>query len=189
MIASPPLGWSPLWAFLGVWSPSGDMRDPSVVFELVDVPCTGPLNLSHIADYIYDLCPLPDPDVDCLCLYVMLSFSLWSRLPQVYHVHACWVSMSLHHNTNYDILSASVHLSLQADGNVSFDDITVFAFHDSSLYLFVMIIFLDAVALSQVSFTFNVFYQHKLFTFIGVLSVAVSFVFAMFISMPICLLP
>ena len=30
------------------------------------MPCTGPLNLSHIADLIfilYDFCPLPDPGV------------------------------------------------------------------------------------------------------------------------------
>ena len=27
------------------------------------MPCPGPFNFSHIADYIYDFCPLPDPDV------------------------------------------------------------------------------------------------------------------------------
>ena len=27
------------------------------------MPCPGPFHFSHIADYIYDLCPLPDPDV------------------------------------------------------------------------------------------------------------------------------
>ena len=25
--------------------------------------CPGPLHCSHIADYVYDFCPLPDPDV------------------------------------------------------------------------------------------------------------------------------
>ena len=27
------------------------------------MPCPGPFHLSHIADYIYDFCLLPDPDV------------------------------------------------------------------------------------------------------------------------------
>ena len=33
------------------------------------MPCPGPLDFSHIADYTYDLCPLPDPDV---CLSVLV---------------------------------------------------------------------------------------------------------------------
>ena len=28
------------------------------------MPCPGPFHLSHSVDYIYDFCPLPDPDVD-----------------------------------------------------------------------------------------------------------------------------
>ena len=48
-----------------------------------------------------------------------------------------------------------VHLSLQADGKVAFEDVPVFgvcrpACHESSLYLFVLVLFLEAVALSQV---------------------------------------
>ena len=61
--SSPPLAWSPLSSFLVVWSPSGDTRGPSVVFEAVDMACSGPLQNSHIADYVYDFCHLPDPDV------------------------------------------------------------------------------------------------------------------------------
>ena len=38
------------------------MRDPSVVFEVVDVSCPGPFHFSHIAGNIYDICPLPEPD-------------------------------------------------------------------------------------------------------------------------------
>ena len=49
--------------FLSLWSPSGNSRGPSVVFEAVDMPCPGPFHFSHIADYIYDFCLLPDPDV------------------------------------------------------------------------------------------------------------------------------
>ena len=35
----------------------------SVVFEAVDMPCPAPFHFSHIDDYIYDFCPLPDTDV------------------------------------------------------------------------------------------------------------------------------
>ena len=44
-----------------IWSPSGDMRGQSVVFEAVDMPYPGPF--FHSVHYIYYLCPLPDPDV------------------------------------------------------------------------------------------------------------------------------
>ena len=62
-VVSPPLGWSPLTSFLGIWSPSGHARGPSVVFEAVDMPCPGPFHFSHSVDYIYEFCPLPNPDV------------------------------------------------------------------------------------------------------------------------------
>ena len=52
-VVSPPLGWSPLSSFLVTWSPSGDTRGPSVVFEAVDMPCSGPFHFSHSVDYIY----------------------------------------------------------------------------------------------------------------------------------------
>ena len=62
-VVSPPLGWSPLTSFLVIWSPCGDARGPSVVFEAVDMPCPGPFHFSHSVDYIYEFCPLPNPDV------------------------------------------------------------------------------------------------------------------------------
>ena len=78
-----------------------------------------------------------------------------------------------------------VHLSLQADGKVAFEDVPVFgvcrpACHDSSLYLFVLVLFLEAVVLSQVDVALDIFYQY-IDTFIGVLSTTITFVFAMFI--------
>ena len=76
-VVSPPLGWSPLTSFLVIWSPSGDMRGPSVVFEAVDMPCPGPFNFSYSVNYIYDFCPLPGPDVGLsIFVYVMLSIRL-----------------------------------------------------------------------------------------------------------------
>ena len=62
-VVSPPLGWSPLSSFLVIWSPSGDARGPSVIFEAVNMPCRGPFHFSHSVDYIYEFCPLPNPDV------------------------------------------------------------------------------------------------------------------------------
>ena len=84
-VVSPSLGWSPLSSFLVIWSPTGDTRGPSVVFEAVDMPCPGPFHFSYSVDYIYDFCPLHDPDVGlsvfvcdvehtsfhfCLCIHV-----------------------------------------------------------------------------------------------------------------------
>ena len=77
------------------------------------------------------------------------------------------------------------HLSLQADGKFAFEEITVFvicrpACHDSSLYLFVLVILL-AVVLPQVHVAFIFyFYQHNVHVDCGL-------VFAMFIFRPICL--
>ena len=62
-VVSPPLGWSLLSSFLVIWSPSGDVRGPSVVFEAVNMPCPGPFHFSHSVDYIYEFFPLTDPDV------------------------------------------------------------------------------------------------------------------------------
>ena len=66
-----------------------------------------------------------------------------------------------------------VHLSLQADGKVAFEDIPVFgvcrpACHDSSLYLFVLVLFLEAVVLSQVHVAWDMFYQHIVSVYRGV---------------------
>ena len=56
-------------------------------------------------------------------------------------------------------------MSLHADGKVAFEDVPVFgvcrpACHDSSLYLFVLVLFREAVVLSQVHVALDIFYQH-----------------------------
>ena len=66
-----------------------------------------------------------------------------------------------------------VHLSLQADGKVAFEDIPVFgvcrpACHDFSLYLFVVVLFLEAVVLSHVHLALGIFYQHIVNVYWGV---------------------
>ena len=64
-------------------------------------------------------------------------------------------------------------MSLQADGKVAFEDIPVFgvcrpACHDPSLYLFVLVLFLEAVVLSQVHVAWDIFYQHIVHVYRGV---------------------
>ena len=65
-----------------------------------------------------------------------------------------------------------VHLSLQADGKVAFEDILVFnvcrpACHDSSLYRFVLVLLLEAVVLSQIHVALDIFYQHIVHVYRG----------------------
>ena len=75
-VVSHPLGWSPLSSFLVIWSPSGDTRGPSVVFEGVDIPCPEPFHLSHSVDYIYDFVLSLTQMLVFLSLCVMLSLLL-----------------------------------------------------------------------------------------------------------------
>ena len=130
------------------------------------MPCPGPFHFSHIADYIYDFCLLPDPDVVFLSLYVMLSIllSILAVRPQVCYVLVwrCPGLCTICHSWQY---TGVVPVSLQVDGKVAIEDIPVFgvcrpACHDSSLYLFALVLFLEAVALSQVCIGVNIFYQH-----------------------------
>ena len=63
-------------------------------------------------------------------------------------------------------------MSFQADGKVAFEDITVFGVcrpscHDSSLYLFVLVLFLEAEVLYQVHVALDIFYQHIVHVLIG----------------------
>ena len=163
----------PLSSFLVIWSPSGNTRGPSVVFEAADMPCLIPFHFSHIADYIYDFCLLPDPDVGLSILvcdvehssfrfglcgrkFVLCSFG---QCPDL-----CTICLSWQH-------AGVVHLSLQADGKIPFEDIPVIGVcrptcHDSSMYLFVLVLFLEVVALSQVYVAFNISIG-TLLTFIG----------------------
>ena len=140
------------------------------------MPCPGPFPFSYSVDYINDLCPLPDTDVGLsifVCDVDHTSFHcglcgrkfvlcLFGQCP----VSAPYVIYSWQH-------TGVVHLSLQADGNVAFEDVPVFgvcrpACHDSSLYLFVLVLFLEAVVLSQVHVALDIFYQHIVHVYWGV---------------------
>ena len=128
-VVSPPLGWSPLSSFLVVWFPSGDTRCPSVVFEAVDMPCPGSFNFSHSVDYIYEFCPLPDPDVGpsifvCDVEHTSFHFGLCGRKFVLCLFGQCPGLCTICHSWQH---TGVVHLlSLQADGKVAFEDIPVF---------------------------------------------------------------
>ena len=174
-VVSPPLGWSPLSYFLGIWSPSGDARGPSVVFEAVDMPCPGPFHFSHSAHYIYDFCLLPDLDVGisifvCDVEHTSFHFGLYGREFVLGLFGQCPGICTICHSWQH---TGPEHLSLHADDKVAFEDIPVFgvcrpACRDSSLYLFVLVLFLEAVVLSQVHVAMDIFYQHSVHVYKGV---------------------
>ena len=77
-VVSPPLGWSPLSSFLVIWSPGGDTRVPSVVFEAVDMPCPGAFHFFLTLNIIAMTFVLPMTQMLVLIyLYVMLSILLY----------------------------------------------------------------------------------------------------------------
>ena len=84
-VVSSPLGWSSLSSFLVIWSPSGDIRRPFVVFEAVDVPFPGRDHFIFLTLLIVPgFCPLPDPDVGppifvCDIEHTSFHFSLCGR--------------------------------------------------------------------------------------------------------------
>ena len=158
------------------WSQSGDARGPSVVFEAVDMPCPGPFHFSHSVDYIYEFCPLPYPDVGPSICFVCdveqtsFHFGLCSHKFVLCLFGQCPGLCTIGHSWQH---AGVVHLSLQADGKVAFEDIPVFgicrpACHDSSLYLFVLVLFLETVVLSQVHVALDIFYQHIVHVYRGV---------------------
>ena len=129
-VVSPSLGWSPLSSFLVIWSPTGDTRGPSVVFEAVDMPCPGPFHFSYSVDYIYDFCPLPDPDVGlsvfvCDVEHTSFHFCLCGRKFVLCLFGQCPCLCTICHSWQHTGV-VGLHLSLQADGKVAFEDIPVF---------------------------------------------------------------
>ena len=174
-VVSPPLGWSPLSSFLVIWSRSGDARGPSVVFEAVNMPCPGPFHFSHSVDYIYEFCPLPDPDVGpsifvCDVEHTSFHFGLCGRKFVLCLFGQCPDLCTICRNWQH---TGVVHLSLQADGKVAFEDIPVFgvcrpACHDSSLYVLVLVLFREAVMFSHVHVAWDILYQHIVHVYRGV---------------------
>ena len=139
------------------------------------MPCPGPFHFSYSVDYIYDLCPLLDPDVGlsifvCDIEHTSFHFGLCGRKFVLCLFGQCPGLCTICHSWQH---TGVVHLSLQADGKGAFEDIPVFgvcrpACHDYSLYLFVLVLFLGAVVLSQVQVALDIFYQHIVHVYWGV---------------------
>ena len=153
------------------------------------MPCPGPFHFSHGLHYIYYFCPLTDPDVGpsifvCDLEHTSFHFGMCDRKFVLCLFGQCPGLCTICHSWQH---TKVVHLSLQADGKVAFEDIPVFgvcrpACHDSSLNLFVLVLFLQAVVLSKVHVALDIFYQQIVHVDRGdVTSTTISFVFAMFI--------
>ena len=91
-----------------------------------------------------------------LSLYVMLSILLSILVCAAASLFcACLVSVQVSTPCHSWQHTGCVHLSVQADGKAAFEDVPVFgvcrpACHDTPLYIFDLVHFLEAVVLSQV---------------------------------------
>ena len=137
------------------------------------MPCPGPFHFSYSVDYIYDFCPLPDPDVGlsiCVCdvEHTSFHFGLCGRKFVLCLFAQCPGLCTICHSWPHTGVCRP-------------------ACHDSSLYLFVLVLFLEAVVLSQVHVAMDIFYQHIVHVYWGVVYNHHLF-FAMFILRPIRLL-
>ena len=108
-----------------------------------------------------------------LSLYVMLSIVL-SILACAAASLFCACLVSVQVSAPYVIAGSTQELyTCLSRLKFAFEDIPVFAVcrpacHESSLYIFVLVLFLDVVALSQVYVAFNIFYQHIVNVYWGV---------------------
>ena len=93
----------------------------------------GPLNFSHIADNVYDLCSLPDPDVGpsifvCDVEHTSFHFGLCGRKFVLCLFGQCPCLCTIYHTLQH---TGGVNLSLQADGMLALEDIPVLAYAPS----------------------------------------------------------
>ena len=134
-VVFPPLGWSPLSYFLVIWSPSGDTRGASVVFEAVDMPCPG--HLIFLTVYIISTRVVSHLARDTPNITWVVS-----RLPPPPPPGPQW------HRLNSKFIGFKVHTRGRKFVLCLFGQCRL-ACHDSSLYLFVLVLFPGAVVLSQ----------------------------------------
>ena len=92
------------------------------------MPCPGPFHFSHCVLYIYEFCPLPNPDVGpsifvCDVEHTSFHFGLCGRKFVLCLFGQCPGLCTICHSWQH---TGVVHLSLQADGKVAFEDIPVF---------------------------------------------------------------
>ena len=85
---------------------------------------------SYSVDYIYDFCPLPDPDVGlsifvCDVEHTSFHFGMCGRKFVLCLFGQCPGLCTICHSWQN---TGVVHLSLQADGKVAFEDVPVFGY-------------------------------------------------------------
>ena len=147
------------------------------------MPCPGPFHFFHSVHYIYIYIYIYIYMTFVLSMIQMLVFlSLYVMLSILLSILVCAAAslfcnclVSVQVSAPYVIAGSThgvVHPSLQADGKVAFEDIPVLgicrpACQDSSLYLFVLVLFLEAVVLSQVHVSWDIFYQHIVHVYRG----------------------
>ena len=149
-------------------------QDHFIVLTVLIITMTVVLSLTQMLVFL----SLYDSDVE----YTSFHFGLCSRKFVLCLFGQCPCLCIICHSWQH---TGIVYMSLQADCNVAFEDIPVFgvcrpACHDSSLYLFVQVIFLEAVVLSQVHVAWDILYQYIVHVYRGVYK-TITFVFAMFI--------
>ena len=98
------------------------------------MPCPGPFHFSHRVDYIYEFCPLPDPDVGpsifvCDVEHTSFHFGLCGRKFVLCLLGQCPGLCTICHSWQH---TGVVHLSLQADGKVAFEDMCIGICHQQS---------------------------------------------------------
>ena len=84
------------------------------------MPCPGPFHFSHSVDYIYEFCPLPDPDVGpsifvCEVEHTSFHFGVCGRKFVLCLFGQCPGLCTICHSWQH---TGVVHMSLQADGKV-----------------------------------------------------------------------
>ena len=152
------------------------MRAMSSPRNVDDMPCPGPFHFSHSVDYIYESCPLPDPDVGpsiFVCDVEHTCFHLVCAAASLFC--ACLVSVQV--SAPYVIAGSTQELytclfrqmaRLRLKICIPVFGVCRPACHESSLYLFVLVLFLEAAVLSQVPVALDIFYQHIVHVYRGV---------------------
>ena len=93
------------------------------------MPCPGPFHFSYSVDYIYDFCPLPDPDLGisifvCDVAHTSFKFGMCGRKFVLCLFGQCPGICTICHSWQHTCVA---HLSLQADGMVAFEDVLAYA--------------------------------------------------------------
>ena len=118
------------------------------------MPCPGPFHFSYSVDYIYDFCPLPDPDVGlsifvCDVEHTSFHFGLCGRKFVQCLLGQC-PGLCIAGSTQ-ELYTCLFRQTSRLLLKLAFEDVPVCrpACHDSSLYLFVLVLFLEAVVLPK----------------------------------------